>query len=118
MARLAQLESLRRELADGRGTTIWVARFDRSRVRPRVVALQPPGPLEEWCEANGVANAIIGGFFIRSEGTPLGELRIDGQPLVHAPFDPPWNDSRACLHVEDGEVCFAPRSALGDEPRG
>ncbi len=56
-----------------------MARFERSRVRPRVVALQPPGPLEEWCEENGVADAIIGGFFIRSEGTPLGELRIDGR---------------------------------------
>ncbi len=37
---------------------------------------------------------------------------------MHAPFDPPWNDSRSCLHVENGEVRFAARSELGDEPEG
>jgi exopolysaccharide biosynthesis protein len=115
---LAQLESSTRQLADGRGTTIHVARFERSRVRPRVVAIEPHVPLAEWCSANDIANAMIGGFFIRSEGTPLGELRIDGKPLHHAPFDQPWNASRACLQVTEGEVRFAPRSELGDQPVG
>ncbi len=95
-----------------------MARFERSRVKPRVVALDPHGPLAAWCAQNGVANAIIGGFFIRSEGTPLGELRIDGEPLVHAPFDPPWDRSRAALQVTNGDVSFAPRSELGDDPDG
>ncbi len=107
-----------RELADGRGTTIHVARFERSEVRPRVVALEPPGPLADWCAQNGIAHAMIGGFFIRSAGTPLGELRIDGEPLVHAPFDPPWHRLRACLQVTNGDVHFAPRSELGDHPDG
>ncbi|MEJ7875633.1 MAG: phosphodiester glycosidase family protein [Solirubrobacterales bacterium] len=115
---MAQLESLIRELADGRGTTIHVARFERSQVRPRVVALNPPGALADWCAENDIANAMIGGFFIRSAGTPLGELRIDGEPLVHAPFDPPWNHSRACLQISNGDVRFAPRSELGDHPEG
>ena len=118
VARLAQLESSTRALADGRGTTLHVARFDRARVKPRVVALDPPGPLAGWCQQNGVADAIIGGFFIRSAGTPLGELRIDGKPVVHAPFDQPWNRSRACLQGLDGEVRLAPRDELGDDPQG
>ena len=115
---MAQLESLTRQLADGRGTTIHVARFDRSQVHPRAVLLEPHVPLAEWCEANGVADAMIGGFFIRAAGTPLGELRINGEPIEHAPFDPPWDRSRACLHVANGDVRFAPRSELDDHPEG
>ncbi len=115
---MAQLESLTIELADGRGTTIHVARFDRSRVRPRVVALEPPEALGGWCAQNGIADAMIGGFFIRSEGTPLGELRIAGEPVRHAPFDTPWDQVRACLHVVGGEVRFAARDELGDNPEG
>lgn len=95
-----------------------MARFERSQVRPRVVALDPPEALADWCVGNDVADAMIGGFFIRSAGTPLGELRIDGKPLVHAPFDPPWHDTRACLQVCDGEVRFGARSELGDDPEG
>jgi hypothetical protein len=115
---LAQLESLTRKLADGRGTTLHVARFDRAKVRPRVVVLEPPEALAGWCSQNGIADAMIGGFFIRSEGTPLGELRVDGEPLVHAPFDAPWDRVRACLHVAGGDVRFAPRDELGDDPDG
>jgi len=95
-----------------------VARFEREAIHPRVVALNPPGALEDWCAQNNVANAMIGGFFIRSAGTPLGELRIDGEPLVHVPFDPPWNRTRACLQVANGDVRFAARSGLGDDPEG
>lgn len=95
-----------------------MARFERSRVCPRVVSLEPPAALADWCADEGVADAMIGGFFIRSAGTPLGELRIAGEPLVHAPFDQPWNRSRACLQVTDGEVRFAPRSELSEDPDG
>ena len=95
-----------------------MARFERARVRPRVVVLAPHVPLAEWCEANGVADAMIGGFFIRAEGTPLGELRIDGKPIEHVPFDPPWNRSRACLHATNGSVRMVPRTELGDDPEG
>lgn len=115
---MARLESLTRELADGRGTTVHVARFERSQIRPRVVALDPPETLADWCAENEVADAMIGGFFIRSAGTPLGELRIDGEPLLHAPFDPPWNRARACLQVCEGEVRFVARSELGEDPEG
>lgn len=75
-------------------------------------------PLPAWCARNDVADAMIGGFFIRAEATPLGELRIGGHPLLHAPFDPPWNRTRACLQVTDGEVRFAPRCELADDPEG
>jgi len=111
------MESLRRQLADGRGTTIHVARFDRSRVDARVVVLDPPAPLAGWCEENGVADAIIGGFFIRSHGIPLGVLRVGGKACAFVPFDAPWDRERACLQV-NGKVRFATRDELGDEPEG
>ncbi len=95
-----------------------MGRFERSKVRPRVVVLEPPIPLAAWCEENQVADAMIGGFFIRAAGTPLGELRIDGVPIEHAPFDPPWNRSRACLQVSNGDVRMVPRYELGDDPGG
>ena len=114
---MARLESLRRSLADGRGTTIHVARFARATVDTRVVVLDPPEPLAEWCKDNGVADAMIGGFFIRSHGIPLGELRVGGKACAFVPFDAPWDSERACLHL-NGEVRFATRDELGNEPDG
>jgi hypothetical protein len=84
---------------------------------PRVVLVEPHMPLAQWCARGGVADAMIGGFFIRSQGVPLGELRIAGEPLAHVPFDAPWDRERACLHV-DGDIRFAPRGELGEAPEG
>jgi len=64
-----------------------------------------------------VADAMIGGFFIRSHGIPLGELRVGGKPCAFVPFDAPWDLERTCLHL-NGEVRFGTRGELGDEPEG
>ena len=72
------LERHRVVLNDGAATTLHVARHDLRRVVPRVVRLPAPTPLERWCREHSVAEAIVGGFFIRPAGTPLGELRTIG----------------------------------------
>jgi hypothetical protein len=65
-----------------------------------------------------VAEAIVGGFFIRPAGTPLGELRTSGIARPARPFDAPWGDVRACLHVVGGHVALARRDALPADPPG
>ncbi len=105
------------ETEDGGATTVHVLRRDRTDHTARVVALDPVQPLARWCAANQVADALIGGFYIRAAGIPLGDLRIDGRALVSVPFDAPWNRIRSCLH-SNGEVALRPRAELPAEPAG
>ena len=72
------LQRHRVALNDGAATTLHVATYDLRRTVPRVVRLPAPTPLERWCREHGVAEAIVGGFFVRPAGTPLGELRTSG----------------------------------------
>jgi hypothetical protein len=111
------LESVRLTLADGAGTTLRVARFDRDRFRTRVVALDPCAALLRWCADTATDHALVGGFYLRPGGPPLGELRIDGRALPTEPFDAPWGDRRGCVHA-DGRVALAPRGELPAEPEG
>jgi hypothetical protein len=111
------LESVRLTLADGTGTTLQVARFDRRRFAVRVVAIQPCSTLLRWCAENGAEHALVGGFYLRPGGPPLGDLRIDGRTLPSEPFDPPWGSLRACVHA-DGKIGLASRANLPDEPEG
>lgn len=124
MALLAPLEAhpqhvdrTRVRLRDGRRTTVHVARYDAAATTVRVA--QVPGrPLAAWCAERGLTEALVGGFFTRPAGTPLGELRLGGVRRGHVPFDAPWGAERACLHVEGGEARIAPRHELAAEPRG
>jgi Phosphodiester glycosidase len=117
-ARRPTLERRRLQLADGATTTLHVARFRRARTRLRVVAFERPLTLVAWCRERGVADAMIGGFFLRGAGTPLGELRVDGAALAHEPFLAPWHEVRACLHVEVDRIRLGPRCDLETEPPG
>ncbi len=112
------VERVRLTLDDGALTTLWVARFDRSRFGVRVVALDPPSTLLRWCTESGAENAMIGGFYMRPGGPPLGDLRIGGRALPSVPFDSPWGALRGCVHAGDGEVSLAPRGELPGEPAG
>jgi len=104
--------------APGVETTLHVARFDGRRVGVRVAALEPPAQLLAWCSESGIADAMIGGFFLRPQGTPLGELRIAGAERPHVPFEPPWGARRACVQIDAGDVSLAPRDELAAEPPG
>jgi Phosphodiester glycosidase len=112
------LQRLRLDLADGAATTLHVATYDLARTLPRVHRLAQPTPLERWCREHRISEAMVGGFFVRPGGTPLGELRTRGIARVAQPFDAPWDGVRACLHVDGNRVTLARRGELPDDPTG
>ncbi|HEV2857848.1 MAG TPA: phosphodiester glycosidase family protein [Solirubrobacterales bacterium] len=112
---LPTLERVRVGLSGGAVTTAWVARFDRSRFDLRVAVIDPCATVLRWCEENQAEHAIVGGFYMRPGGPPLGHLRIDGRPVASQPFDAPWDARRACVHSEEGRVGLA---AWQDLPAG
>jgi hypothetical protein len=105
-------------LDDGLRTTVYVARYELARTALRVARPRRPVPLGAWCDARGIPEAMVGGFFTRPDGAPLGELRTRGMARSHTPFDAPWEAVRGCLHVEGGRPRIAARRELPDEPRG
>ena len=78
----------------------------------------PCSTVRAWCERNEAEHAIVGGFYMRPGGPALGDLWIDSQALPTEPFDSPWHEQRACVHVSGGEVRLAPRGDLGEIPHG
>lgn len=100
------------------GTTVHLARYDRAQTVARVVAMQPPMALAEWCATEGVADAIVGGFFVRAAGVPLGELWLEGVPQHSQAITGPWDRTRAGLHFHGEEIRCAPRERLPVEPEG
>jgi hypothetical protein len=109
---------LRVALADGRRTTLYVACHDADRVEIRVAVLRRQARLADWCAARGVEEAMIGGFFTRPAGVPLGEIRTRGVERRHVAFDAPWAATRSCLHVQGGLARIVARAALEPAPRG
>jgi Phosphodiester glycosidase len=105
-------------LADGATTTVHVARHDGARVQLRIAVLPRPMPLAQWCAQAGVSEALVGGFYVRPHGMPLGELRTGGVARRSASFDAPWGARRACVHVAGGRVRIARRDDIASEPPG
>ena len=114
----AHVERTRVKLADGARTTVYVARYDLATTAVKVVRLPQAEPLEAWCRSHGVREAMVGGFFIRPDGLPLGELRTRGLVRASAPFDAPWGAIRACVHIQRGRLAIARRADLPAAPRG
>ncbi|MBB4662536.1 phosphodiester glycosidase family protein [Conexibacter arvalis] len=112
------LRSLRVSLADGAATTVHVAAHDLSATRVRVARLTRPEPLAAWCARTRTAEAIVGGFFVRPHGRPLGELRTHGIARESTAFTAPWDRVRACLHIDRGAVAIVGREQLCTAPRG
>jgi Phosphodiester glycosidase len=105
-------------LADGARTTVYVACHDAARTQIKVVVMPRQQRLEPWCAERGVQEALVGGFFTRPAGRPLGEVRTSGVERRYVPFDPPWHAVRACLHVKGGEARIARRDNLPPTPVG
>ena len=55
---------------------------------------------------------------MRPDGVPLGEVRTRGVARRYVPFDAPWGDVRACVHVRGGVAAIAPRGELEPAPAG
>ncbi|MDQ3742491.1 MAG: phosphodiester glycosidase family protein [Actinomycetota bacterium] len=103
------------------GTTVHVVAHPLERTEVRVVRLRTPSPLEAWCARHGVAEAVVGGFFVRGgkqDYRPLGELRTRGIRRRSVPFDAPWGAIRACLASAGTEIAIARRPDLPARPRG
>ena len=107
------VESRRLALGDGAATTLRVARFDRREFGLRVVAIDPCATLLGWCRTNAAEHAVVGGFYVRPGGPPLGDVWIEGRALPVEPFDSPWDGERACLHADGAELAIRPRRELG-----
>lgn len=99
-------------------TTVHVAVYPRALVTATVVALPAPEPLHSWCARSGVADALVGGFFVTPAGPALGEVWREGRRMASLPFDPRFAPTRACLHVEGERLTIAPRAALPGAPAG
>lgn len=116
--RRSRLERLRVALPDGARTTLHLASYEMSSFAPRVVAFEQPEPLERWCRRHGVRHAVVGGFYMRPEYAPLGELRIGGELQPSLSFDRPWESVRACVHIAEERLAIAPRNQLPASPAG
>ena len=115
---VVRLERVRVGLDDGGVTTIHAVRLPRAGTRTAVVGFPRPRRLLDWCTETGVPHAIVAGFFVRPEGRPLGELRIDGTACDHEPFAAPWGGRRACVAIRDGVLEIDSRPAFPRSPTG
>lgn len=115
---LPLVRSFRHRLGWRAATAVHVAVYPLARFAPRVVTLDPPQPLASWCAREGVGEAIVGGFFIRPDGLPLGELWVAGHQVASEPFAPPHGPGRSCVSIDDGRVVLAPRAEFAEAPRG
>jgi phosphodiester glycosidase len=74
--------------------------------------------LDEWCAANAVDDAVIGGFFLRDPYRPLGELWIDGRRVPGDAISAPYDARRACVVANGTDVRLAPREEAPEQPDG
>ena len=114
-------ETVRLTLSDGARTTLHVVAHPLEATEVRIARLRTPAPLAAHCARTGVADAIVGGFFVRGgkhDYRPLGELRMRGIRRRFVPFDAPWGAIRACVASAGGEVRIARRADLPQRPRG
>jgi hypothetical protein len=109
----------RHTLADGEVTTVYAVRHPVRSTRVRVVHFPRPEHLDVWCVANGIGEAVVGGFFLRDPYRPLGELWLDGQQAQHEPVAEPHGPRRGSVVVDhNGAVRLVERAAAPSTPAG
>ena len=118
VAREAAAARLSVPLAGGAQTTVHVAPYELESTELRTVVLRRPETLAGWCRRRAIHDAIVGGFFVRRSGRPLGEVRTSGIPRMAKDFLPPWGAIRAAVHAHAGQVTIAQRPDLPARPRG
>src|SRR4051812_49570249 len=107
---------MRVPLADGAATTLHVATYPLARTAVRVVRFPARTQLAPCRAGHGVDEAFAGGFFVLETGEPLGEVRTSGIARATVPFDPPWQERRACVLATAGRVRVARRPDLRRAP--
>jgi|tagenome__1003787_1003787.scaffolds.fasta_scaffold20958161_1 hypothetical protein len=111
--------TLRRDrLEDGAETTVYVVRYPRSKVRPRIQVFRQPRRLDYWCAKSRVAEAIVGGFYLRDPFRPLGAVWSAGRNVECEPFPPAYRGTRPALHATDSTTVIRRREQLPDDPEG
>jgi Phosphodiester glycosidase len=108
----------RQTLMDGEVTTVYAVRYPSSSTAVRVLHFPKPQRLDVWCVANGLREAVVGGFFLRDPYRPLGELWIEGRPARHEPIAGPYGPLRGTVVVDDGTVRLVERAAAPSRPEG
>jgi hypothetical protein len=109
----------RHTLANGEVTTLYAVRYPRRSMRVRVLHFPRPERLDVWCVANGIDEAVVGGFFLRDPYRPLGELWVDGRAALHEPVAEPYGARRGSVVVDPGgSVALVERDAAPPAPAG
>jgi len=108
----------RQTLVDGDVTTVYCVRHPLAATAVRVLHFPEPRRLDVWCVANGVDEAIVGGFFLRDPYRPLGELWIDGRLVEHEAIAGPYGPRRGSVVVDDGVARLVERAGGPERPRG
>jgi phosphodiester glycosidase len=109
---------LRHRLGDGEQTTVYVVRYPRPQTRLSVQHFAVPQQLDHWCRRFGVREAIVGGFFVRPHGPPLGELWIGGRRIETESVLDPYGQARAAISIDEREIRIGPRTELPTRPTG
>ena len=113
-----QYDLLRHRLGDGEQTTVYVVRYPRPQTSLSVQHFAIPQQLDRWCREFGIREAIVGGFFVRPHGPPLGELWIGGRRIETEPVLDPYGRERAAIYVDETEIRIGPRTELPPHPAG
>jgi Phosphodiester glycosidase len=117
-SRWSSFERVRLGLDDGASTTAYVASYPLASAVVRVLRLPGLARLHAWCEEHDVSDALVGGFYVRQVGVPLGELRLGGVAQPFVPVTHPWAERRACVSVVGEIVRIARRDELPANPGG
>lgn len=115
---LGRVRTFRHALADGAATTVHAAVYARAVATLEVVAMTPAEQLGAWCARTGVADAIVGGFFVTPVGAPLGELWVGGARRETTPFAAPWGAVRSCVAIDEDRIGLGPRDMFPLRPAG
>jgi hypothetical protein len=116
---LSVIEHVVVDLPNRRHVDAHVARYLRSRVKPRLVVFSKQTPLLEWCIKHNVKDAINGGFTLHHTEDLLGEIWIAGKKHKSVDFTKPWHEQRGSLHINQrGHIRIAPRYYFPSQPEG
>ena len=109
---------LRHRLGDGEQTTVYAVRYPRAGTSLGVQHFAVAEQLDAWCRRFGVREAIVGGFFVRPHGPPLGELWISGRQVETEPVLHPYGGARAAIYSDGEEIHIGPRAQFPRRPTG